>query len=176
MDNADNNLMIKITCPCGSTFDTYKKIENRKKYCSKSCFYKYRPPAKRVKYTKHKENAGWFKKGEVESNRSRANVPTVCGVYKITNPLGEIYIGSSRTVYRRWLRHREARKKVPIHLSIKKYGWKAHIFEIICELPLDISEVDLINQEQVYIDAYTDCGFKMLNVKKAGHYLKKKKV
>ena len=55
-------------------------------------------------------------------NRSRKFAPIVCGVYKIINPLEEVYIGGSKTIYRRWLRHREARKKLKIHLSIKQFG------------------------------------------------------
>lgn len=100
--------------------------------------------------------------------RSRALAPIVAGVYKITNPNGEVYIGGSRTIYRRWLRHREARKKIKIHLSIKKYGWQAHKFEIVHELPLDVTDEILITYEQFYMDAYRDCGFEMLNVKDAG--------
>jgi group I intron endonuclease len=122
-----------------------------------------------------RNNKGQFKKGSIEYMRGRNNVPLICGIYKITNPNHEVYIGSSRTIYRRWLRHREARKNVPLHISIKKYGWQLHKWEILSELPNDINEIDLINQEQVFIDAYSDCGFKILNVKQAGHYLKKNK-
>lgn len=99
---------------------------------------------------------------------SRAFVPIVCGIYKITNPNGEVYIGGSRTIYRRWLRHREARKNIKIHLSIKEFGWKAHTFEIVHELPKDVDDETLIMYEQIYMDLYRDCGSIMLNVKDAG--------
>lgn len=101
-------------------------------------------------------------------NRSRKHALIVCGIYKITNPNGEVYIGGSRTIYRRWLRHREARKKIKIHLSIKEYGWNKHKFEIIHQLPHDITNETLIRYEQLYMDLYRDCGSTMLNVKDAG--------
>lgn len=100
--------------------------------------------------------------------RRRQNVPVVCGIYKITNPNGDVYIGGSRTIYRRWLRHREARKKSKIHFSIKQFGWKAHNFEVVHDLPIDVSKETLIMYEQIYIDSYRSCGFVMLNVKDAG--------
>ena len=106
---------------------------------------------------------------QLPSHRHRRGiVPIVCGIYKITNPNGEVYIGGSRTIYRRWLRHREARKKIKIHLSIKEFGWKAHTFEIVHELPKDVDNETLIRYEQLYMDLYRDCDSKMLNVKDAG--------
>lgn len=154
--------ILKI-CNCGKEFYVLPYRSNTAKYCSNKC---------RVFYREYKINKGSFKEGEIEYLRRREKVPIICGVYKITNSLGEIYIGSSRTIYRRWLRHREAKKNVPIHHSIKKYGWRSHKWEIVSKLPNDILDIDLINQEQVYIDAYLNCGFKLLNVMKAGHYLK----
>ncbi len=98
----------------------------------------------------------------------RELVPIKCGIYKIENPLGEVYIGHSRVVYRRWLRHREGNKKLKIHQSIKEYGWRQHKFSIEHELPLDVSDETLIQYEQLYMDLYRDCGVIMLNVKDAG--------
>jgi len=114
------------------------------------------------------ERLARFKMNEAEWQRRRGLVPQKCGIYKITNPKGEVYIGGSRTVYRRWLRHREARKKIKIHLSIKEFGWRQHIFEIVHELPLDVSDSILIQYEQLYMDFYREAGFVMLNVKDAG--------
>lgn len=121
-----------------------------------------------MKRNEVRNEQGRFVGGDVEYLRRRENVPIVCGIYKITNPNGAIYIGGSRTIYRRWLRHREARKKIKIHLSIKEYGWKAHTFEVVHQLPLDVSNETLIQYEQLYIDRYRECGFEMLNVKDAG--------
>lgn len=100
--------------------------------------------------------------------RSRKHAKTVCGIYKVTNPNGEVYIGSSRNIYRRWLRHREGRKNLDFHKSIKLFGWKNHNWEIICELPLDISEDILLKYEQFCIDQYKEANICLLNKKDAG--------
>ena len=53
-------------CPCG------EKLPNqtdRKKYCSKICFYKYRVRPKGLKYVLVKENPTSFKKGLVPWNK-----------------------------------------------------------------------------------------------------------
>lgn len=121
-----------------------------------------------MKRNEIKDDKGRFKRGEVEYLRRRDSVPIICGIYKITNPKNEVYIGGSRTIYRRWLRHREARKKIKIHLSIKEYGWRNHDFKIIHQLPIDISDEILLRYEQLYIDAYKSCNTSMLNVKDAG--------
>jgi len=112
--------------------------------------------------------AGFHRIKENPLYRRRENVPIVCGIYKITNPNGAVYIGGSRTIYKRWLRHREARKKIKIHLSIKEHGWRSHTFEIVHQLPLDVDNDTLIRYEQLYIDLYRDTGVEMLNVKDAG--------
>lgn len=56
---------IILQCPCGKEFETYQSLVDigRGKFCSKSCMYVYRKEAVRTKYTKHKVNKGWFKKG-----------------------------------------------------------------------------------------------------------------
>jgi len=150
---------ISKECKCGNVFHVLPYREGTAFYCSARC---------RQIYREYKPNRGSFKSGAVEYKRSRANVPIVCGIYKITNPNGAVYIGGSRTIYRRWLRHREARKKIKIHLSIKQFGWKAHEFKIIHELPKDVDNDTLIRYEQLYMDLYRDCGSNMLNVKDAG--------
>ena len=57
------------------------------------------------------------------------------GVYKITNPLGRVYVGSSINIERRikqykYLRDGEQRK---INNSILKYGYENHTFEVLCQ-------------------------------------------
>lgn len=171
------NKTIEKECPCGKIFKTYQILidEGKGKFCSKKCMYEYRKERKASIYTIHKQNNGWFKKGEIESNRARHNVPIICGVYKITNPKSEVYIGGSRTIYKRWLRHREARKNIPIHRSIKNYGWRSHLFEVVHALPNDVDGNTLLKYEQIYIDQYKECGMSMLNVKEAGSAGKKMK-
>lgn len=58
------------------------------------------------------------------------------GIYKITNPKGQVYIGQSINIERRWkdykrLAKRSAGKK--ILNSLKGYGVENHLFEIIEE-------------------------------------------
>lgn len=100
--------------------------------------------------------------------RGRTRVPDICGIYTITSPPGEVYVGGSRTIYKRWLRHKEARKKLKLHESLKKHGWRKHKFEIAHQLPNDVSDEVLLVYEQLYIDQYRGCGVTMLNVKDAG--------
>lgn len=54
--------MIIIKCPCGKGISTSLKGAERKKYCSKKCFYKFRKRSSGLKYKIKAENRGWFKK------------------------------------------------------------------------------------------------------------------
>lgn len=92
------------------------------------------------------------------------------GIYKITNPNGKIYIGQSWNIKRRknnYSNH-NSKSKTSIFNSIKKYGWKTHKFEVICELPFDISQEVLDAYETFYWQQYIDCKFKMLNIRYPG--------
>lgn len=78
----------------------------------------------------------------------------ICGIYKITSPSGGIYIGQSVDVIRRKYGYsgKAGIGQVRIHNSIMKYGWEAHIFEVIHEC----SESELNYWEKYYIK-YFDC-------------------
>lgn len=70
------------------------------------------------------------------------------GIYKITNPLGRIYVGSSINIERRfkqykYLRSGEQRK---INNSILKYGYENHTFEVLCQCSKEI----LLEKEAYY--------------------------
>jgi group I intron endonuclease len=54
-------------------------------------------------------------------------------IYKITSPIGKIYIGSTMNVYKRIYQYRfgSQKRQVKIFNSIKKYGWDQHKFELI---------------------------------------------
>lgn len=74
------------------------------------------------------------------------------GVYKITNPSGAVYIGSSKHMLKRfkqykYLRHNEQCK---IRNSIMKYGYENHLFEIIEECDIDI----LLERERFFCLKY----------------------
>ncbi len=56
-------------------------------------------------------------------------------VYKITNPNGRIYVGSTINLKRRISQYKNNyfKNQIKIHRSIEKYGWTNHIFEILWE-------------------------------------------
>lgn len=60
-----------------------------------------------------------------------------CGIYKIINPKGCIYIGQSMDLIKRIKSYKNPRKDQPkIYASIKKYGFENHKIEVIkfCEI------------------------------------------
>lgn len=61
----------------------------------------------------------------------------ITGIYKITNPVGQVYVGASINVKRRWLIYAVIGKKLKnqrkIYDSLCEYGICKHIFEIIEE-------------------------------------------
>lgn len=69
------------------------------------------------------------------------------GIYKITNPKGKIYIGSSINLQRREKDYKYLRCKnqTLIYNSLKKYGWGSHKFEIIEECL-----VEELNEKEIY--------------------------
>ncbi len=56
-------------------------------------------------------------------------------VYKITNPEGKVYVGSTIQLETRQNSYRRNKNKqqIKIHRSIQKYGYEKHIFEVIWE-------------------------------------------
>ena len=68
-------------------------------------------------------------------------------IYKITSPSGRIYVGKTkRPKIRVWeYRWRSKKRKSIVHDSIKGYGWEAHKFEIIEELP-----DEMLNDREVF--------------------------
>ena len=61
-------------------------------------------------------------------------------IYKITNPLGKVYIGKTCNLSKRKYAYRklECRSQPLIYRSINKYGWENHDFEIIEHLGLNL--------------------------------------
>jgi group I intron endonuclease len=60
----------------------------------------------------------------------------IVGIYKITNPMGAIYIGESKDIYRRWnkeYRNLSCKGQVKLYNSFVKYGFENHTFEIVKE-------------------------------------------
>ena len=60
------------------------------------------------------------------------------GIYKITNPKGNIYIGQSWNIETRKSSYKNCRPGQPyIFNSIKKYGWENHKFEFVVKIQND---------------------------------------
>lgn len=92
----------------------------------------------------------------------------ITAIYKITSPSGRVYIGQSWNIKARWNAHGNQYTNPQLRASFNKYGKKAHRFEIIHELPYDTDQDTLTRFEQVYIDAYRDCGVSIMNLREAG--------
>lgn len=74
-------------------------------------------------------------------------------IYKITSPTGKIYVGKTNNLRNRICAYRNAHKSntnTLIYTSIKKYGWDAHVFEVI-----DSASIDILNELEIsYIQKY----------------------
>jgi group I intron endonuclease len=92
------------------------------------------------------------------------------GIYKITSPTGKVYIGQSWDIADRKSAYKTlAIKSQPrIYNSLIKYGWEAHTFKVVHELPHDTSQKILDIYEMLYWQLYKDCKVKLLNVKEPG--------
>ena len=74
------------------------------------------------------------------------------GIYKITNPKGEVYIGCSQNIHIRWMNYKNSSKtaKQPkLNQSFETYGFENHTFEI-----LEGIEDSLAQREKHWIELY----------------------
>lgn len=78
------------------------------------------------------------------------------GIYKITSPIQSVYIGASTDIMDRIRSYKNVSLKSQRLLrdSILKYGWDSHTFQIVHELPVDISPQVLHTYEKIYIEHY----------------------
>ena len=77
----------------------------------------------------------------------------IIGIYKITNPNEDIYIGQSSNVVRRWSEYSRLKgccKNSRLLNSLKKYGFENHKLEIIHQC----AKEELNNLEIYYINLY----------------------
>lgn len=75
----------------------------------------------------------------------------ICGIYKVTNPKGKIYIGQSTDIKKRLNIYKKCRPDQPkLYHSIKKYGYENHLFEVIRVCGIS----DLNRWEVFYIRKY----------------------
>lgn len=85
------------------------------------------------------------------------------GVYKITNPNNQIYVGSSKNIERRFKQYKYLRKNEQhkVRNSILKYSYDNHKFEVIEECSLQ----ELLIKERYYCLLYNVLDRTNLNLK-----------
>lgn len=92
------------------------------------------------------------------------------GIYKITSPNNSMYIGQSTNIEKRKKCYTPGRctKQRLINNSLKKYGYKNHVFEILEILPEESSQNHLDVAEIKWFKEFQEKGFRMLNLKECG--------
>ena len=70
-------------------------------------------------------------------------------IYKITSPSGRLYVGKTHDLRKRINAYkcdvRKNRKDLKLHNSLRKYGWDAHILEVIEEV-----KDDMLDEREIY--------------------------
>jgi len=84
----------------------------------------------------------------------KPNISHPFSIYKITNPIGKVYIGLTSNVKRRKAAYKglECKSQALLYKSINKYGWVNHDFEIIDELICLFKEAK--SKEMFWIRSY----------------------
>ena len=91
-------------------------------------------------------------------------------IYKITNPLGEVYIGKTSDYKERVRRYKSTKveRQVKIYNSLITHSPENHTFEILYELPIDTLQKEADNYEIFYIQQYREAGIPSLNLQAGG--------
>lgn len=76
------------------------------------------------------------------------------GIYKITSPLDEVYIGQSKHIDLRIKNHKRKALNKGLSESIAKFGWLSHKIEVVCECSIE----ELNEKEAYYINYYAENG------------------
>lgn len=94
----------------------------------------------------------------------------ITGIYKITSPSGRVYIGQSHNIELRFSLYCKLNCKGQrlLYNSLLKHTPEKHIFEVIHQLPDDVSQQVLDAYEIHYISQYKACGLKVMNLKEGG--------
>lgn len=94
----------------------------------------------------------------------------ICGIYKITNPIGFVYVGQSVNIWARYSQYKCLHNKQQrlIHQSILDYGFDNHKFEIIEET----TKENLNERERHWQEHYMELGIS-LNIDLQGTPTKK---
>lgn len=90
------------------------------------------------------------------------------GIYKIISPTGRVYIGQSTDVERRlFIDYKDIHRfksQVRLYNSLLKYGYSAHVFEVVEECKVE----ELNIRERYWQEFYNVLGDKGLNCKLQG--------
>lgn len=84
----------------------------------------------------------------------------ICGIYKITNPSGKIYIGQTIDFKKRLQAYKGCfcKSQIVVYRSLKKYGYDKHQIEII-----EQCDKDMLNERERYWQEFYDVVRKGLN-------------
>lgn len=83
-----------------------------------------------------------------------------------------MYIGQSINIRKRWADYAKperAKFQVRLYKSFLKYGVSSHKFEVLYQLPNDVSNEVLTTYEQFYIDQLKSGGYELMNIRDAGN-------
>ena len=86
----------------------------------------------------------------------------IIGIYKITNPKNNVYIGQSIDIKKRWHSYSklwDCKGQIALYRSFLKYGVQKHKFEILAVC----NKNELNDQERYYQDLYSAIGKNGLN-------------
>lgn len=92
-----------------------------------------------------------------------------CGIYKITSPVGKVYVGQSTHVESRlsdYKRLTGCKKQVRLYNSLKAHGAKTHVFEVVEEC----CAAQLNERERYWQDALNATGYSGLNCRLTATY------
>lgn len=109
------------------------------------------------------------------------NLPNQSGIYKITSPTGNIYIGESSNLKVRcksYLNPNKIKKQRGIYNSLLKHGIESHKFEIICYCePNKLKELERYYQEFYNsIEMGLNCNYTKTSEKSFKHSEETKKI
>lgn len=84
---------------------------------------------------------------EINDRHNHLSKRKKCGIYRIINPNGKIYVGQSKDIYKRWrsYKKRGCKGQVKLERSFKKYGIEHHVFQI-----LEQCAEESLNEREIY--------------------------
>ncbi len=77
----------------------------------------------------------------------------IVGIYRIISPSGKVYIGQTWNLKNRFSIYKNfekwTRRQPKLYHSLNKYGYNGHHFELIHELPKDVTQ-DVLNDYEIF--------------------------